>query len=230
MFDGLSYVSHKIFSPVLVVGNNLGQKFKTTFAYFASKNSLYKENQTLQAKINEEEARMENHNALLQENESLKETLGRKNEGVSMVLGAILSKPNQSPYDILLIDVGVNKGIKKGNVVFADGNLPIGRVETVYDNSSKVILFSSPRERTQVIVGSNVFMELVGRGGGNFEMILPRDFMLKEGDQVILPGIRPYVVGTVEKIISDPRDAYLKALFLSPVNIQELKFVEVEQK
>ena len=59
-------------------------------------------------------------------------------------------------------------------------------------------------------------------------MIMPRDLKLEKGDQVVLPGIIPYVVGIVETIISDPRDPFVKALLTSPVNIQELKFVEVE--
>jgi len=60
-------------------------------------------------------------------------------------------------------------------------------------------------------------------------MILPRDFVLEKGNEVVLPGITPYTLGVVETIISDPRDSFQKALLVSPVNIQELKFVEVEQ-
>jgi len=57
---------------------------------------------------------------------------------------------------------------------------------------------------------------------------LPRDFVLEKRTEIILPGITPYIVGIVETIISDPRDSFQKALLVSPVNIQELKFVEVE--
>ena len=59
-------------------------------------------------------------------------------------------------------------------------------------------------------------------------MIIPRDFKLLKGEQVVLPGISPKVVAVVETIISDPRDAFQKALLVAPVNIQELKFVEVQ--
>ena len=72
-------------------------------------------------------------------------------------------------------------------------------------------------------------MDLVGRGGGNFEMVLPRDFTLTKDDKVVLPGISSYVVASVESTISDPRDPFMKALLVSPVNIQDLKFVEVEE-
>jgi hypothetical protein len=44
-----------------------------------------------------------------------------------------------------------------------------------------------------------------------------------------LPGIENYVLGTVAGIISDPRDAFTKALLVSPVNVEDLAFVEVEK-
>ena len=229
IFNGLSYISQIIFRPVLIAGHNIGEKFKNFGSYFVSKNSLYLRNRNLQSELDAQEARILNYDSIVAENSSLKEILGRKNEKTNMILSAILSKPNQSPYDTLLIDAGAGEGIKMGDIVFALGSVPIGRVNLVYRNSSKVILFSNTGERTQAVVsGRDVFMEIIGRGGGNFEMILPRDFVLQKGDQVVMPGINPYVLAIVETIISDPRDPFTKALLASPVNIQEIKFAEVE--
>lgn len=229
IFDGLSNASQIIFRPVLIMGNNIGEKFKSAGSYFASKNALYLQNQKLQMEASENKARMLNYNSILSENENLKAILGRKDEKAAMVLAAILSKPNQSFYDTLIIDAGIKQGIKTGDIVFALGNAPIGRVDLVYENSSKVILFSYAGEKTQAIVsGRDVFIELIGRGGGNFEMVLPRDFILQKGDQVVMPGLNPYVVAIIQTIISDPRDPFSKALLTNPVNIQELKFVEVK--
>jgi cell shape-determining protein MreC len=230
IFNGLSYVSQGIFRPFLVLGNGVGEKLKSFGSYFVSKNSLYQQNQKLQADLSFDEMRMVNYDSTVAENNSLKEILGRKNEKIPMILSAILSKPNQSPYDTLVIDVGSGQGIEIGSTVFALGNVPIGRVAEVSANVSKVILFTNAGEKTQAIISNkNITMELIGRGGGNFEMILPRDLTVQEGDQVVLPGINPHVLAIVETVISDPRDPFTKALLGSPVNIQELKFVEVEQ-
>lgn len=228
VFDGLSGASQIIFRPIFIIGNNIEEKFRNISAYFVSKNSLYLENQKLQMKVKENSARMLNYDSLAAENIGLKEILGRKDVKTPMVLAAILAKPNQSLYDILLIDAGATQGLKTGDTVFALGDAPIGRADLVYQNSSKVILFSSPGEKTQgIISGANIFVELVGRGGGNFEMTLPRDFILKKGDQIVMPGPYPYVLAEVAAIISDERDSFVKALLASPVNAQELKFVEV---
>ena len=243
IFYGLSYVSQIVFRPVLILGNNIDGALSNVGSYFYSKKSLLLENEDLKLKLNEQEARISNYNSVLDENLKIKEILGRKNEKADMILAGILSKPNQSLYDTLIIDAGVKNEVLPGQKVFALGNVPIGRVAEVYLNSAKIILYSNPGEITEVVIsgrparnafsiadaGGDTFMQVVGRGGGNFEMILPRDFILEKGTEAVLPGINSYVVGIVQTIISDPRDSFQKALLTSPVNIQELKFVEVEQ-
>ncbi len=231
ILNGLAAFSHTILRPVLVFGNNIGRELNNASSYFIFKSFLLKENEDLKSKLSEQEVRNANYNSILAENISLKEILGRKVEKNNIILAAILSKPNQSPYDTLIIDVGAKQGLQVGDIVFALGNVPIGRIYMVYSNSSKVVLFSNGGEKTQALLsGKNIFLEIVGRGGGNFEMVIPRDLTLSKGDEVVLPGIVPYVLGIVETIISDPRDSFIKALLVSPVNIQELKFVEVESK
>jgi cell shape-determining protein MreC len=204
--------------------------------YFVSKSSLYNQNQKLQTEVSFDDVRMANYDSVMADDASLKEILGRVNPKTNMVLATILSKPNQSPYDILLIDAGITQGIKTEDTVFALGNIPIGYISDIYQNSAKVILFSNPGETTQAIISSasgspsgNISIQIVGRGGGNFEMIMPKGFVLQEGTQVVLPGINSYVLAIAQKVISDPRNAFTKVLLTSPVNIQSLKFVEVEE-
>lgn len=246
IFYGLSLVAQTIFRPVLVSGNNLGGKFDGIGSFFNSKKSLFLENESLRKEVNELQGKVSNYNSILDENINLKGILGRGEEKKPMVLGSILSPSNQSPYDTLLIDVGEKQGIALGGLVFAFGNVPIGRVALLYPNTSKVILFSNPGETTEVLVPvssrvegdmneagenpKNVFMQLVGRGRGNFEMTLLRDFKLPKGTEVVLPGITPHAVAVVETIISDPRDSFQKALLTSLVNINELKFVQIDAK
>ena len=234
IFNGLSSASQKIFHPVLVLGNDLGGKFKSFGAYFISKSYLYEQNQKLQAEVAFDDARMANYDLVVADNASLKEIFRKKCKCASsalhkIILAAILAKPNQSPYDTLLIDAGASEGIKIGDIVFAEGDAPIGRVDTTDDDTAKVVLFSNPGETTEAVIsGKNIFAQLVRRGGGNFEMILPSGLALQKGDQAVLPGITPFVVAITQTIISDPRDPFNKALLVSPVNIQEQKFVEVE--
>ena len=230
VFRGLSYGANVIFKPVLIFGKNLGNKFSSIGDNFRNKKNLINENENLKAQILQSEADRANYATVVDENNKLKEILGRKSEGKQLILGNILSKRNTSIYGSVIIDLGINDGIVLGQKVFALGNIPIGKIAEVDATSSKVILYSNPGERTEVVIsGVDAFMEAVGRGGGNFEMSLPRDFILENGTQVVLPGLTSEVLGVVSTVISDPRDSFKKALLVSPVNIQELKFVEVEK-
>ena len=239
IFNGFSFVAEVVFRPVLFLGRNTGEEISNLGAIFHSRKSLLLENENLKSQMLESQTDRANYASVVDENNQMKEILGRKDLNVNMVLAGILAKPNRSPYDTLLIDAGIGQGIISGQRVFAlghsptgevSGSVPIGSVAEAYSNSSKVILFSNPGEKTEVIItGKNISLQAVGRGGGNFEIILPRDFVLDIGTQVVLLGINAYVLGTVQNIISDPRDAFQKALLSSPVNIQELKFVEIEK-
>src|ERR1035437_8720332 len=138
IFDGLSSFSHTIFRPVLVLGNNIGARIYNASSFFDSKNTLLRANDGLRSDLNTSYATISNYNSVLDENTKLKEILGRKNEKVNMTLSAILSKPNMSPYDTLIIDIGTNQSVSVGKTVFALGNVPIGRIGEAYINSSKV--------------------------------------------------------------------------------------------
>ena len=227
---GFSYVSAVVFKPVFVVGHSIGSGFSNVGLFFSSKKTIQTENEKLKLQIKQNDALEINYNALLDENDKLKEILGRKRDGDNMLVSAILAKPNISPYDTLIIDVGEKDGVIVNQKVFALGNIPIGRVVETYPRSSKVLMYSNPGEKTEVIVsGKDVYLEAIGRGAGNFEIVLPKDFTLDNGTEVVLPGISSRVVATVVKTISDSRDPFIKALLVSPVNIQSLKFVEIER-
>lgn len=227
---GLSSGAQAVFHPVVSLGNRIGHSFSDWGSLLRSKKSLLSENENLKSQIEESQADRANYLSVVNENNELKEILGRKLESANILVASILSKSTQSVYGTFLIDVGQDQGILVGQRVFAFGNVPIGKISEVYGGSSKVVLYSYPGEKTEVVIsGKDAFMQVVGRGGGNFEMILPRDFILDIGAEVVLPGITPYVLGSVSTIISDPRDSFQKALLASPVNIQELKFVEVEK-
>ena len=229
VFYNFSNVANKIFRPIITIGNNIASNFSNINIIFNSKQALFLENKNLKIELDINNAKMTNYNSLQDENNKLKEILGRKKEDKNFVLGTVLNKVNRSLYDSFIIDIGQKNGIKKDDMVFVLGNIPIGRVVEVFDNSSKISLFSSPGQKTEIIIsGIENFIEIIGRGGGNFEIILPRDFDIPKGTKVVLPGIDSYVVAISEAIISDPRNSFKKVLLKSPINMQEIKFVQVD--
>jgi hypothetical protein len=160
---------------------------------------------------------------------ALRQAAGRAMAAHPTIAGVILSKPGSSPYDTLIIDIGSSDGIAAGAMVFANGSVPIGVIDTIYAKTSLVKLFSTPKEVTKVVVHGGLYIDVTGDGAGNFETTLPRDIKIAEGDTLSLPSLAPEVLATVTKIVSDPRDPFQTILAISPANIQELKFVEVQK-
>ncbi len=226
----LGSFTHSILKPVLVIGSNMNTRIHNINSYFISKNTLLKENDLLKNQSLELESKLANYKSLENENQILKELLGRLGENHQYILATILAKPNITLFDTLVLDIGGDKGVSVGDIVFAYGNIPLGKVSEVYAKTSKVTLFTNPGEKTNAVISStNTYVDLIGRGGGNFEIILPRDFTLSEGENVLLPDLNNYLIAKVVSTISDARDSYQKALLISPVNIQELKFVQVRK-
>lgn len=194
-----------------------------------SKRSLVFENDNLKNKIKENEFKLLEFELLVQENESLKKLLGRKTfDENDAILGIVLARPNISPYDTFVIDIGEASEIKKGNEVYVQGNIFIGKIDEVYGNTSTVKLFSSPGEITQVFIGlQNISANAVGRGGGNFIVKLPRGTEVEKGDIITMPGIDTKLFAIVEDIKADPSDPFITILFKNPVNLNDIKWVQI---
>lgn len=224
------------------VGMAVVHSSDTTFGIFSnigiafrSKASLNAENESSKSQLAEIQSRLIEHDILVSENKELKEYMGRKEAG-SFVLAKILEKPSHSVYDTLIIDGGSNAGISAGQVVYVNGVIPIGKIEEVNKYSGTVRMFSSPKQNTEarlsILSGEKatyVDVTLVGRGGGNFQTIVPHDLEVPVGTLASLRGLAGGIIAEYKKTISDERDPLQTVLLTSPVNIQEINFVQVAQ-
>ena len=193
------------------------------------KGSLVKENDSLKNELAAMQARLSERDMLARENEELKAAYGRSG-GANFVLAAVLAKPPKSPYDTLVIDGGEQIGFAIGQTVYANGETPIGTIESVLADSAVVRLYSSAGEKTEVRLDpSSVDITLVGRGGGSYMANVPHELSVAEGSVAVSKGIDPSIIGKFEKVTSDSRDAFQTLVFSSPVNMSELSFVQVRK-
>ncbi|ETB63621.1 MAG: hypothetical protein O210_OD1C00001G0075 [Parcubacteria bacterium RAAC4_OD1_1] len=194
-----------------------------------SKKIVFKENQILKKENEDLRISMLDYQILKKENEDLKELMNRKNISNDFVLANILSKPSQSPYDTIIIDIGDSFDIEVGDIVYANGDIPIGTIEKIESKLSLVSLFTNPGRKTEGIIENiNSSVELLGRGGGNFEVSLPVELDIIEGTKILLPSLNPEVLAISVGVISKPNDPIKRIILNSPVNIQNLKWVEVK--
>lgn len=203
--------------------NNLNYLYKTKKSLTNDNEKIIKEN--LDLKLS-----MIDYQILKKENQDLKEIFNRISSVDDFILGNILTKPNHSPYDTIIIDIGKTNDVKEGDLIYANGNIPIGKIDKVYDNNSLVVLYSNPGQKTEGFINvSNESVELIGRGGGNFEMVVPIDLNTEKDTAVYLPGSTSLVIANINEIISKPSDPFKKVILVSPVNIQNLKWVQVKK-
>ncbi len=229
---GLIFYSGTFFNflgrPLWLSSNFISEKIKDLTYLFKDKKSLQKENQNLREENFSLKLFHINYQILENENIKLKETLNRLPKE-NFVLANILSKNNQSFYNTFIIDVGDDHGLREGSLVLANGEIPIGKTEKVYKKTSLVTIFSSPQQETEAFIeGLNISINLIGRGGGNFETSVPMDLPVESGTSVFLPSKNLSVLAVVEEIISEPAEPHKKIILRSPVNTQDLKWVVVE--
>ncbi|OHA25719.1 MAG: hypothetical protein A3D52_01500 [Candidatus Taylorbacteria bacterium RIFCSPHIGHO2_02_FULL_44_36] len=203
---------------------------KTIFTPFADKNKLSKENTALKTELERKKLVLMALEDLAVENQELKELGGRKLQG-TFILAAILSRPPVSAYDTLIIDVGSNEGIAVGDIAAVQENSVVGEVSSVAKNSAVISLYSTPDRETPVAVGiERAAAPARGRGGGNFEIRLPKGVTVETGDVIVLPSINHRLLGLVSKIETGPNDPFQTILFSLPTNLNTLRFIMVLKK
>ncbi len=220
-----------VFFPVTSVfwkaDSSAGGWLSTMGQLVGSKYSLIKQNEALQAEVAARDHDMLILGALQNENETLKNDFNRTGKG-TYVLGNVMARPPVSPYDTLVLDIGTDDGIKVGDKVYAEGDQLVGNISDVFAGESKANLYSTPGQITSILVGtSTIAAQATGNGGGNFTFKLPATVPLVVGATITLPGIHSNIFGIVSQINVDSSASVQTVHFRSPVNIDQLSYVEV---
>ncbi|HLP43769.1 MAG TPA: rod shape-determining protein MreC [Candidatus Nanoarchaeia archaeon] len=214
--------------PVAAVYTSFKDEILFVRAFIGSRASLIEKNRRLENILAENQAKMIRFDSLFQEHQTLLEAYSRSPFAGSVVLANVIAKPPQSPYDILLVDVGSSSNISLGSRVYGLGGIPLGRIGETTDSQAKVVLFSSVGEDNQAIIertGATVTLE--GIGGGNMESEVGQDLDIVVGDKILLPQFNGALVATVVEVDKTATSAYKKVLYRTPINIFHLRFVEI---
>lgn len=222
--------------PFFKISESLNQWWEKNIAFFKNKTALEEENLKLKEKISELELKVLLFSSLEKENEELKSLFSQfpSQKEKKYILAAIISRPPQSPYDILIVDAGTNNGVEKGMMAVAFDNVLLGYLIDVFPKTSKIKLISFPGEETNVMIESalkesKISAISIGRGGGNLEIKIPSSIEIHSGDRVMTMGTYSLMLGVVEKTEINLSDPFQKIFFRFPVNLQELKYLMIEK-
>lgn len=192
------------------------------------KKIILAQNVNLKNEIESYKAQLFELQLLRDENMQLRTEVSYIQDPSSIIFARVLAKPSRSLYNSIIIDQGSKDGIMLGQMVVTRGVLGLGSISSVSENTATVELFSGPQFSSNLVMkNQNITVPAKGRGGGNFEIHIPREIVVTDGDILALPEDPNIAVGVVKSITFDPRDPFQTILARTPINLQELNFVEV---
>ncbi len=220
------FVTH----PFISLGTGIQNKTTVFSSTSKSKQELLTEIDSLKK---ENEALVLENNSLMQGKalvEEFKNSFGLFPSELQLQYAHVFSKPNQSVYDTLLVSEGSNEGIAVGQSVFINNYALIGLVDSVTKDNARIVLFSSPGQKTNGrLERSGYDITLVGRGGGNMVVELPKEIETALGDKITYPLENNHVIGIIRDITVDDRDANKKIYITLPTNILTLDHVYIKK-
>ena len=129
-----------------------------------------------------------NREALVRENETLKQALGLRQEGVQGVLPAsVIGFIREGRDEYLIINRGAADGIGTGDVAVSRDQVFVGMVSDVTTHAAHVALLTSPSRSTDItFAGSTV--HAIAKGNNDRELVVdlvPQQSDVKVGELVV---------------------------------------------
>ena len=217
-----------VVSPVWKVDNAITRSLKNGITFFNSQKALTEENIMLKEKLSSLQIEILSLSNDKSQKDILLELLGRR-QNSEMLIATVLTRPPQTPYDVIIIDVGSDNSLVIGSEVFLPEGPVIGSVSEVFSKKARVELFSSANKETNAILErNNIPVTLVGAGAGNFKLILPRNIAVESGDRILSTDISLHLMAVVGEISIRSTDSFKEVLAKSPENIFAIRFVFVK--
>lgn len=233
--DFLGGAALSLAKPLWRLPEAADSSWSAALSLFLSKPELMQENSDLRSRLDLLEAQLARHQSTLEENQNLRELLGRLPEARQPLrLGRVLWGWRLGLFDLLTLDLGRENsgpGISAGDPVMAGENIWLGRIVAVHGRTSKVKLLSLAGEETPAMLGSERYpVMLRGRGGGNFIATLPRGLDVRAGQSVTVSGPdSDWLVALVGAVVNEPSRTEQVIYLRSPVDARRLKYVVVGQ-
>ena len=112
-------------------------------------------------------------------------------------------------YESFIINVGYKDGVVIDSLVYTRGMQPVGRVDIVNNNTSRVQLLSANGKEVDVIMANdNQKITLIGQGGGEYISKIKNSYIIDKdgnshyslGDKVLLGSDISMIVGEIVHI------------------------------
>lgn len=211
--------------PLARFSNALSARTAYLFSSFADAAALSKENETL---VNESLALASKNQALTQRVADLTALLGNVSTPTKSIVASVILRPPESPYDSLLVDLGSRDGVTLHMLALGPGDVPLGTVIELHEQSARVELYSAPGKETNGWVGNTkIPLTIIGRGGGALEATISRSALIEIGDIVYVAGHGALPIGSVVRIDGDASSPGVVLRIQNATNVFSIIWVEL---
>lgn len=223
----LSYPAVQVFARLEAVFSIIGQI-----------GELATENRLLNQQVGKLTSQLATLEKAKDENDVLRAALGFSSQDKQALLPAeIIARDPFNPDEKITLNRGSNQGVAAGSAVIVSGNILVGVISTVSDNTSQMDLLTS----SSVVVNAAVVPggpDGVVRGehglGLTFDLV-PQTAALNSGDQIITSGLggnfpKNLSIGSVGKVISSQSDLFQETSVLPATDLRALDFLFIIKK
>lgn len=213
---------------------HLGLNINKTIINLQNYKSLIEENKKLKENLIRLALNKVDYLNLKKENTTLKHILQFKRKtGFEVVVANIIGRDFFN-HNIIHLNAGKNRGIKKGDaVVYANGIL-IGKIiETTNTFSKARLLVDNNSEIAGVLENEKINQIIVGYQNNGLKMeFIPESTLVKEGELVITSNLNENIpqnllIGKVVKIIKQEGQPFQSVLVAPLVNLNNIDMVSV---
>jgi len=234
----LNSIERSVFGKITLVQGSVYSfftKLKFSFIDYQEAKDLKKENIELQHKYNQ--LLYENSQLITYkyENKKLRDILKfTENNDYNYLLANVIGR-DLNRANTLIIDKGVNNGIKNGYPVIVDKGILVGKVIDAKNDIAIVLLLTD--NLSSIAVSTLDINKIIGIAKGEFGLsikveLIPQDIDIKQGNVIITSGLESnipsgLILGEVNRVISNENDLF-KTVTISPtINYEEIMILSV---
>lgn len=221
--EPLHKITLTVTSPIFKVRDIVSKPFNNFFSYFAYKRDLEQKNEELRKENSKLKIEIISSDVLKND---YKELLKQKKDGeVEIEIAKVILKPPFSSFDSFTLsgnfdDSSIGKKVYYQNII-------LGEIVEASSFNAVVKLYSASGHKSVAKIKDGNQFEVVGIGGGRYEIILPKDVDIKENDPIIFPENEIVLFGVVNKISVTEDDLFNKVLFNVPIDFKDINYVRV---
>jgi rod shape-determining protein MreC len=230
----VEYLFLQLPRPAIIAVNTVLRPIQTVVGTVTALPELVTSNAQLTTEVGELKQQLVAMEQLKIENELLKNELEfRSKAPFNLEPCTVLSMDPQNTTDAIVINCGVDNGIKAGQAVMSNGYL-VAKVVYVGEYSSTAVLITHSQSVIDAKAAKN---DTEGVVKGSFGSGLVFDLVsqaaeLAAGDLIVTAGINPEIpknilIGQVDQTLSGDNDLFKRLTLVSPVKAHRLDYVFV---